>query len=269
VPLTPESDRPAEAAVAADYARHLFDLSGTKAVVTGGGSGLGEAIAIGLAQAGAAVSLIDINLVGARRVEAIVRDRGGAADAHEADVTRRVDLERVRDAVGRVDILVNSAGTFARFPAEDFPEDLYDRVLNLNLKGSFLSCQVFGRPMLEHGSGSIINLASIGASVAYPHATAYLQSKGGVAQMTRSLALEWIDRGVRVNAIAPSLFDTPLVQTTDRIVSPTNDFIMTRTPIGRRGRAYELVGPAIFLASAASAMVTGHILQVDGGYLAN
>ena len=145
---------------------------------------------------------------------------------------------------------------------------MYDRVIDLNLKGTFIPCQVVGKLMLEAYTGSIINLASIGASRAYPETTAYLQSKGGVAQMTRSLALEWIDRNVRVNALAPSIFDTPLVRAADKVRSRTSEFIDVRTPIGRRGLTKEIAGPAIFLASEAASMVTGHILQVDGGYLA-
>jgi len=138
----------------------------------------------------------------------------------------------------------------------------------VNLKGSFLMAQACGRQMLEQRSGSIINLASIGASVGFPQSTAYLQSKGGVAQLTRSLAVEWADRGVRVNAIAPSLFNTPMVRAADSVQSLTSRFITDRTPIGRRGEPHEVVGAAIFLASRASAMVTGLLLQVDGGYLA-
>jgi len=255
--------------VAPDYVSDLFDLTGRTAVVTGGGSGLGDAISRGLAQAGARVVVADVNVEGAEHVARGIREIGGSAEAVCADVTVRSELEAVSTSLDRVDILVNSAGTSARYPAEDFPEDVYDRIIALNLKGSFLSCQVFGRRMLDQGEGSIINLASIGASIVYPHTTAYLQSKGGVAQMTRSLALEWIDRGVRVNAIAPSLFDTPLVRASDNKVSLTSEFIMARTPIGRRGLPTEVVGPAIFLASNASSMVTGHLLQVDGGYLIN
>lgn len=255
--------------VAPDYVAGLFDLHGRTAVVTGGGSGLGDAISRGLAQAGARVVVVDNNADAAESVASSIRDAGGDAHAVHGDVTVRADLEAISESLSTVDVLVNSAGTSARFPAEDFPEDVYDRIIALNLKGSFVSCQVFGRRMLEQGSGSIINLASIGASIAYPHTTAYLQSKGGVAQMTRSLALEWISRGVRVNAIAPSLFDTPLVRASDNKVSLTSEFIMVRTPIGRRGQPAEVVGPAIFLASDASSMVTGHLLQVDGGYLIN
>jgi gluconate 5-dehydrogenase len=260
-----------EPSVESGYVAPLFDLSGRVALVTGGGSGLGEAIALGCAQAGATVIVADIDGDAAEEVVASVADRGHALESARVDVT---DAKAMGDLVsgiagrhGSLDVLVNSAGTSARHKAEEFPEDVWDRIVTLNLKGSFLACQAAGRQMLAQGRGSIVNLASIGASIAYPHTTAYLQSKGGVAQLTRSLALEWIDRGVRVNALAPCLFDTPLVRASDQKVSLTSEWITQRTPIGRRGQPYEMVGPAIFLASDASSMVTGHILQVDGGYL--
>lgn len=248
----------------------LFGLNGKVAVVTGGGSGLGASIAGGFAGVGATVVIADIDIRAAEAVAAAINESGGAATARHLDVTDRHAVEAsahdIAGSFGSADVLVNSAGTAARHPAEDFPEDEWDRIIALNLKGSFLPCQAFGRVMLTQRSGSIINLASIGASIAYPHTTAYLQSKGGVAQLTRSLALEWIDRGVRVNAIAPGLFDTPLVRASDSKASLTSDWITARTPIGRRGRPEEIVGPAIFLASDSASMVTGHILQVDGGY---
>jgi NAD(P)-dependent dehydrogenase (short-subunit alcohol dehydrogenase family) len=257
--------------VEADYVEGLFRLDGKIALVTGGGSGLGEAISLGFTQAGATVVIADINEDGANALIESVSDRPNPPAFVRADVTKRESIDALVDDVvgrfGRIDVLVNSAGTAARHLAEDFPEDVWDRVITLNLKGTFMCCQAVGRQMLEQGSGSIINMGSIGASVAYPHTTAYLQSKGAVAQMTRSLALEWIDRGVRVNAIAPSLFDTPLVRMNDAQRSYTSEFIMARTPIGRRGLPHEVVGPAIFLASDAASMVVGHMLQVDGGYL--
>jgi NAD(P)-dependent dehydrogenase (short-subunit alcohol dehydrogenase family) len=257
--------------VEADYVEGLFRLDGKIALVTGGGSGLGEAISLGFTQAGATVVIADINEDGANALIESVSDRPNPPAFVRADVTKRESIDALVDDVvgrfGRIDVLVNSAGTAARHLAEDFPEDVWDRVIALNLKGTFMCCQAVGRQMLEQGSGSIINMGSIGASVAYPHTTAYLQSKGAVAQMTRSLALEWIDRGVRVNAIAPSLFDTPLVRMNDAQKSYTSEFIMARTPIGRRGLPHEVVGPAIFLASDAASMVVGHMLQVDGGYL--
>jgi NAD(P)-dependent dehydrogenase (short-subunit alcohol dehydrogenase family) len=247
----------------------LFDLTGKIALVTGGGSGLGEAVALGYAQAGARVVVADIDEDKAARVARACAD--GRGSSHHVDVTSRVSVEALVGAVvadhRRIDVLFNSAGTARRHPAEDFPEDEWDLVVGLNLKGSWLVAQAVGRQMLAQGGGAIVNVASIGASIAYPHTTAYLQSKGGVAQMTRSLALEWVDRGVRVNAVAPSIFETPLVLASDRVTSITSDFIAARTPIGRRGKPHEIVGPAVFLASDAASMVTGHLLQVDGGYL--
>jgi len=249
----------------------LFSLEGKVAIITGGGSGLGEAISLGFTQAGASVVIADVNDDGVDALIESVADRANPPTARHTDVTKRESIDGLVEEVigqhGHIDVLVNCAGTASRHLAEDFPEEIWDRIITLNLKGTFMACQAVGRRMLAQGSGSIINIASIGASIAYPHTTAYLQSKGGVAQMTRSLALEWIDRGVRVNAIAPCLFDTPLVRANDSQKSLTSEFIVARTPIGRRGQPTEIVGPAIFLASDASSMVVGHMLQVDGGYL--
>jgi NAD(P)-dependent dehydrogenase (short-subunit alcohol dehydrogenase family) len=260
-----------EPSVPAGYVGNLFDIKGRVAVVTGGGSGLGQAIAIGYAQAGATVIAADINLAGAEATVATIRSQGGTASAALLDVRQRDQCfalaETVRRDHGRVDILVNSAGSAHRSPAEDFPEERLDLILDLNLKGTYFCCQAFGREMLSQEKGSIINLASIGAFVAYPWASAYLASKGGVLQLTRSLALEWRERGVRVNGIGPTLMESPLVKSAAQTSSVTSDFIKARMPRQRLGQPRELIGAAIFLASDASELVTGHTIMCDDGYL--
>lgn len=257
--------------IAPDYVTRLFDLRDRVAVVTGGGSGLGAAIAIGYAQAGVRVVLLDINAEGMERTAATIREQGGAVDTLVVDVTDKRAVDAAAEQVvawhGRVDILVNSAGSAYRSAAEEFPEEKFDFILALNLKGTYLCCQAFGRRMLEQGKGSIINLGSIGSFIAYPWASAYLASKGGVLGVTRGLALEWRDRGVRVNAIGPTLMDSPLTRQAAQRTSITADFIKARMLRPRLGLPRELIGAAIFLASDAAELVTGHTLMCDDGYL--
>ena len=257
--------------IPADYVATMFDLRDRVAVVTGGGSGLGAAIAIGYAQAGVRVVIADVNDESAAATRALIDAQGGSATTIHLDVTDKVAVDAAADAViashGRVDILVNSAGSAFRSPAEDFPEDKFDFILDLNLKGTYLCCQAFGRKMLAQGKGSIINLGSIGAFIGYPWASAYLASKGGVLGVTRGLALEWRDRGVRVNAIGPTLMDSPLTRQVAQTTSITADFIKARMLRPRLGLPRELIGAAIFLASDAADLVTGHTLMCDDGYL--
>lgn len=254
-----------------DFLGELFRLQGRSAVVTGGGSGLGAAIAIGLARAGARVHLLDINEEGMQATARSIVEHGGDTQVWACDVTSRTQVDDVdrslRERGETVQILVNSAGSAFRCAAEEFPEEDFDRIIALNLKGTYLPCQAFGRSMLRQGSGSIINIASIGGFVAYPWASAYLASKGGVVQLTRALALEWGPRGVRVNGIGPTLMESALTARTAVTSSITSDFIRSRMLRPRLGQPDELVGAAIFLASDASGLVNGHTLMCDDGYL--
>jgi NAD(P)-dependent dehydrogenase (short-subunit alcohol dehydrogenase family) len=258
-------------AVPAGYAGSLFDLSGRVAVVTGAGSGLGAAMAIGYAQVGVDVVLADVNVDGAEKTHATIAEQGGKAEVAELNVTDRAACfalaDRIAASRGRVDILVNSAGSAFRSPAEDFPEEKFNFILDLNLKGTYFCCQAFGGKMLAQGKGSIINIASIGSFTAYPWASAYLASKGGVLQVTRGLALEWRDRGVRVNGIGPTLMESPLTKAAGQSTSITADFIKARMLRPRLGLPRELIGTAIFLASDASELVTGHVVMCDDGYM--
>jgi NAD(P)-dependent dehydrogenase (short-subunit alcohol dehydrogenase family) len=254
-----------------DFVASLFDLQGRVAVVTGAGSGLGAAISIGYAQAGVTVVLADISEEGAERTADTIAEQGGTAVVRRLDVTSKEEVDALAEEVvaehGHVDILVNSAGSAFRSAAEEFPEERFDFIVGLNLKGTYLCCQAFGRKMLEQGKGSIINLGSIGSFIAYPWASAYLASKGGVLGVTRALALEWRDRNVRVNAIGPTLMDSPLTRQAAQRTSITADFIKARMLRPRLGLPRELIGAAIFLASDASELVTGHTLMCDDGYL--
>ena len=253
------------------YARDIFDLSGRVAVITGGGSGLGRAIAIGYAQCGVTVVVADIDEAGAAETKAMIDEQAGAAVAFPLDVTKRSQCIEVADAVrrkhGRIDILVNSAGAAHRSPAEEFPEERFDHIIELNLKGTYLCCQAFGAVMLDQGKGSIVNMASIGSFIAYPLSSAYIASKGGVAQVTKVLALEWRERGVRVNGIGPTLMESPMTRKAAQTTSLTADFIKARMIRPRLGLPRELIGAAIFLASDASELVTGHTIMCDDGYL--
>ncbi len=260
-----------EPTVPANYATTLFDLSGRVAVVTGGGSGLGAAISIGYAQLGVTVVVADVNMAGAEATRATIAEQGGKAVVAALDVTQREQCfalaQSVKQDHGRVDILVNSAGSAFRSPAEDFPEDKFNFILDLNLKGTYFCCQAFGKLMLDQEKGSIINIASIGSFVGYPWASAYLASKGGVLQITKGLALEWRDRGVRVNGIGPTLMESPLTKAAGSTTSITADFIKARMLRPRLGLPREIIGTAVFLASDASELVTGHIVMCDDGYL--
>ena len=249
-----------------------LELGGKVAVVVGGTSGIGRAIAHGLAEAGADVvptSRRDEQVeAAAAEIEAIGRRSLRVA----SDVSDRASLQRVLDesvrALGKVDILVNSAGKTKRAPTLDFTEEDWADIIETNLTGTLRACQVFGRHMLEREYGRIINIASLSTFVALYEAAAYSASKAAVASLTKSLAVEWSPRGVNVNAIAPGVFRTALNQKLLDETDRGREFL-TRTPMKRFGRVEELAGAAVFLASDAASFVTGEILAVDGGFLAS
>jgi NAD(P)-dependent dehydrogenase (short-subunit alcohol dehydrogenase family) len=249
-----------------------LELKGKVAVVIGGTSGIGRAIAHGFAQAGADVVPTSRR---AEQVEAAAReieDFGRRSLRVTSDVADRSSLERVLSesvvAFGQVDILVNSAGRTKRAPTIDYPEDEWNAIIDTNLTGTLRACQVFGKHMLERESGSIINIASLSTFVALFEVAAYSASKAAVGSLTKSLAIEWSSRGVRVNAIAPGVFRTALNQKLLDETDRGREFLL-RTPMRRFGNVEELAGAAIFLASDAASFVTGEIIAVDGGFLAS
>jgi len=249
-----------------------FSLTGKTALVTGAGSGIGAAVAEAFAGAGANVILVGRHLEKLRTVEKkIVKDNSSADVAGlRCDVTKPREIHALAKRVlGRhkVDILVNAAGIVARYPAESLPEKEWDAVQNTNLKAVFLLSQLFGTPMLKRGSGKIINVASMLSFTGGMNASAYAASKGGVAQLTKSLANEWASRGVNVNAIAPGYIHTFATSALMKNRKRYNA-IRARIPAGRWGEPEDLKAAFVFLASSASDYIHGHILCVDGGYLA-
>jgi NAD(P)-dependent dehydrogenase (short-subunit alcohol dehydrogenase family) len=249
-----------------------FDLSGKVAVVVGGTSGIGRSIALGLAEAGADVVPVSRRPDKVKEAAAEIESKGRRSLAAAADATRREDVEKLGAAVmksfGRIDILVNSAGAIWVGPFEEMPEGEYERVMDVNLKATVLTCQVFGKTMIKQKRGKIVNISSMAALWGQPDILPYCMSKGGVAQLTKSLAVEWAKHNIQVNDIAPGLFITPL--TRDLFTEPAmNKRLREKTPMGRLGRLEELQGAAIFLASSASDFVTGVTIRVDGGLFIN
>lgn len=245
-----------------------FDLSGKTAIVTGAGRGIGRALAIGLAEAGAQVAVVARSAADLQETVSEIEKAGGKAHAIVADLTASDAAQQVVDktleTLGGLHILVNNAGMNIRKKAHEVAEEDWDRVVDLNLKATFRLSQAAGAIMCEQKYGRIINIASVAGLVALRTGVAYGASKAGVIQMTRVLALEWSRYGVNVNAIAPWYFKTPLTEGLLRDEAFLQE-VLQRTPSGRIGELEDLVGPAIFLASDAAAYISGQTIAVDGG----
>ena len=247
----------------------IFDMSGRKALVTGAARGIGKVLALTLAEAGCDVSLVGLHIEGLEEVAAELHRIGVKALAYQVDVSKKDEVDRAFSKTakefGRLDICVNNAGVSFQMPVEDMPEEEWDNIIDTNMKGVFLCSQAAARIMIPQRSGCIINLASIsGHAVNVPQKQAvYNSSKAGVAMLTKSMALEWAEYGIRVNALSPGYMKTEMTLSTMSHLFPEWEAI---TPLGRLGEPEELRGALLFLASDASSYMIGHDLIIDGGY---
>lgn len=250
---------------------NLFDLTGKVAIVVGGGGGIGHAQALGLADAGADVIVASRKLEHLEPVVKAIQEKGRKSMAVAVEVSQEKSVAAMMDAIlkkfPRIDILVNAQGISIRKPADSFPIDEWQQVMDINSRGTFLCCQAVGRVMIKQKSGKIINLSSVRGRYGLPaNYAAYCASKGAVDTLTRTLACEWAKYNVLVNAVAPTVVETPLTLTPEALYNP--DFaksMKARIPMGRWALPEDIVGATIFFASSASDFVTGQILYIDGG----
>jgi len=252
--------------------KQLFDLTGRVAIVSGGSMGLGLQMAEGLAEMGANLVLCARKKKRCEEAAEALRSRGVQALALACDVKDKASIQQVVDATlaqfGRIDILVNNAGVSWGAPVEEMTLEQWDKVLATNLTGTFLFCQAAGKAMAAQRSGKIINIASVaglGGASTELQAIGYHASKGGVITFTKDLACKWAPHNIQVNAIAPGWFPTHM---SEWIIEHRRDSLLEKIPLGRFGGDHDLKGAAVFLASDASAYVTGHVLVVDGGQTA-
>jgi NAD(P)-dependent dehydrogenase (short-subunit alcohol dehydrogenase family) len=251
----------------------LFDLSGKVSIVTGGGRGLGLALAEGLVEAGSDMVLCSRKEANCKEAAAKLQDKGVRAEGVRCDVVNPDDVTRLRDFVlkefGRIDILVNNSGATWGAPMEDYPVEGWKKVIDVNVTGTFLCSKIIGKAMIEGGGGRIINVSSVcgtvGCASEAMDAIAYNTSKGAIDAFTRDLAVKWAKHGIRVNAIAPSFIETDMTRVT---MQKGKSHILSHVPLGRYAVSEDFKGAVIFLASAASDYVTGTVLYVDGGFTA-
>lgn len=250
---------------------NMFSLKGKVAVVTGGSRGFGKAMALGLADAGADVAIASRTQADLDKVAEEIKAKGRkalavATDTSSMEAVRNLGA-KVMEVFGKVDILVNNAGQGTNVPFLNIKEEEWDRILNINLKGYFLSTQVIGGYMFKAKSGSIINISSAMGNYPLPFMTHYAASKGAINSLTKCLAQEWAGRGIRINAIAPAYFDTD-INAQQMKIEAVSKLILSKTPLNRLGNVSELIGLVVYLASDASTYMTGAVLPLDGGWSA-
>ena len=250
----------------------LFDLAGCRALVTGSSQGIGNALARGLAEAGARIVVNGRDRDRLAEAADALKGEGHAVESLPFDVTDHAEVRAAIDGFeethGAIDILVNNAGMQHRTPLEDFPAEAFDRLMRTNVTSVFNVGQAVARHMIGRGRGRIVNIASVQSALARPGIAPYTASKGAVANLTKGMATDWAQHGLQVNAIAPGYFDTPL----NKALVEDPDFcawLEKRTPAGRWGKVEELVGACVFLTSDAASFVNGHTLYVDGGITAS
>jgi gluconate 5-dehydrogenase len=251
---------------------NLFDLTGKRALVTGSSQGIGFALARGLAAAGAKIMLNGRDAAKLAQAERAFHDDGIGVETLAFDATDhaqvRIAIDGFEASVGPIDILVNNAGMQHRAPLEDFPADAFEKLLQTNVASVFHVGQAVARHMIKRRAGKIINVASVQTALARPGIAPYTATKGAVGNLTKGMATDWAKYGLQCNALAPGYFDTPL--NAALVADPAfTAWLEKRTPAGRWGNVEELIGACIFLASAASTFVNGHVLYVDGGITAS
>ena len=250
----------------------LFDLSGKRALITGGTHGLGMAMAKGLGEAGATLLITGTNPDRMEKALAEYRSDGFAAHGFIFDVTdesaAKRNIDQIESEIGSIDILVNNAGIIKRVPLKDMDVEDFRRVLDVDLTGAFIMAKQVVRYMIPRNQGKIINICSMMTELGRDTVGAYASAKGGLKMLTRTMATEWARHNIQSNGIGPGYFATEQTEPIRKDGHPFNDFIISRTPAGRWGDPEDLAGSAVFLASNASNFVNGHIIYVDGGILA-